>query len=486
MKMKPNTDWTDAMRNALRDAEISPSADGWERLQHRLDEVDPHVSELRVEEPRKSVWRIHGPRIAAAAAAVLIAVVAGELLWRPGEEFGENGAPVVASATVQGESAVDRSRMSGVESGDVVPGEALAQDVSPRTGRSLSVGAENDGEEQSLGERWAKASGWPQEAYESAAQASREVLLARSEPIQAGEETPRREAVERESAPGTAVPAGSEMQGGLETRGKTRGGVEPQSTPQTQEEARSGEETRREAEKRSGKHDRRNVSVTTAAMFEDPFVEKRPRSAKTSLSLFAGGGMTGGSALQDTPMRSYSIVSNDAVSLIGNGNNFSPMQRRDYDESSFRHHLPLSFGLTVRKEFPYGLSLESGVVYTLLRSDVRLRYSSEDVSQKLHFIGIPLRLNWQFVEWGRFSAYIGAGGLAEKCVSAKFGSENVDEDALQWSLLGVIGAQYRLGHAVGLYFEPEASYYLTDTELCTSRSEAPLSLTLRLGVRVLF
>ena len=448
MKMKPNTDWTDAMRNALRDAEISPSADGWERLQHRLDEVDPHVSELRVEEPRKSVWRIHGPRIAAAAAAVLIAVVAGELLWRPGEEFGENGAPVVASATVQGESVVDRSRMSGVESGDVVPGEALAQDVSPRTGRSLSVGAENDGEEQSLGERWAKASGWPQEADESAAQASREVLLARSEPIQAG--------------------------------------VEPQSTPQTQEKARSGEETRREAEKRSGKHDRRNVSVTTAAMFEDPFVEKRPRSAKTSLSLFAGGGMTGGSALQDTPMRSYSIVSNDAVSLIGNGNNFSPMQRRDYDESSFRHHLPLSFGLTVRKEFPYGLSLESGVVYTLLRSDVRLRYSSEDVSQKLHFIGIPLRLNWQFVERGRFSAYIGAGGLAEKCVSAKFGSENVDEDALQWSLLGVIGAQYRLGHAVGLYFEPEASYYLTDTELCTSRSEAPLSLTLRLGVRVLF
>ena len=196
--------------------------------------------------------------------------------------------------------------------------------------------------------------------------------------------------------------------------------------------------------------------------------------------------MTGGSALQGTAMRSYSPMANDAVSLVGNGDNFSPMERRNYDESSFRHHLPLGCGVTVRAELPYGLSLESGVNYTLLRSDVRLRYSSDDVSQKLHFIGVPLRLNWQFVEQGRFSAYLGAGGMLEKCISAKFGSENVNEAGVQWSATAAIGAQYRLGEVVGLYFEPEAAYYFNDTELRTSRSDAPLSVSLRVGVRLLF
>ena len=57
----------------------------------------------------------------------------------------------------------------------------------------------------------------------------------------------------------------------------------------------------------------------------------------------------------------------------------------------------------MRKEFAYGLSLESGVNYTLLWSDVSMQSGGEDISQKLHFIGVPLRLNWQFLETGRFS-----------------------------------------------------------------------------------
>ena len=197
--------------------------------------------------------------------------------------------------------------------------------------------------------------------------------------------------------------------------------------------------------------------------------------------------MTGAAnGLQAAPMRSYSVITNDAVSLIGNGNNFSPMQERDYDKSSFRHHLPLSFGLSFRREFAYGLSLDCGLNYTLLRSEVRLPYSSEDVSQMLHFLGIPLRLNWRFVERGAFSAYLGGGGMVEKCVAARLGSESVGEKALQWSLAAALGAQYRLGNHVALYFEPELSCYLTDTELRTSRTDASPTLTLRLGMRFAF
>lgn len=122
--------------------------------------------------------------------------------------------------------------------------------------------------------------------------------------------------------------------------------------------------------------------------------------------------------------------------FVGGTNGTMAQLKYNYRDYSFRHHQPLSFGLTVRKEFAHGLSLESGVNYTLLWSDVRMQSGREDISQKLHFIGVPLRLNWQFLETGRFSMYVGAGGMLEKCVSAKFGSKSVDEPKVQWSVAG--------------------------------------------------
>ena len=62
------------MRSALRDAEVTPPADGWARLER----------ELKTPAPRISVLRRYWPRIAAAAAAVLIflgAVVSFGFAW---------------------------------------------------------------------------------------------------------------------------------------------------------------------------------------------------------------------------------------------------------------------------------------------------------------------------------------------------------------------------------------------------------------------
>ena len=84
------------MRNALRDAEVTPPADGWARLER----------ELRTPVPRISVLRRYWPRIAAAAAAVLIFVGGGELLLHENRSLGDKGF-VIASATDGGSSAAD-------------------------------------------------------------------------------------------------------------------------------------------------------------------------------------------------------------------------------------------------------------------------------------------------------------------------------------------------------------------------------------------
>ena len=66
-------------------------------------------------------------------------------------------------------------------------------------------------------------------------------------------------------------------------------------------------------------------------------------------------------------------------------------RRMHYESCSFRHRQPLSFGLTVRREFSYGLSLESGAIYTLLCSEVTPAPGASAIDQRLHFpSGAPL------------------------------------------------------------------------------------------------
>lgn len=100
--MKQDKDWTEVMRSALRDAEATPPADGWARLERELDTPVPRVFVLR------KYW----PRIAAAAAAVLIFVGGGELLLHENRDLGDKGF-VIATATDSGSSAADNREQSG-------------------------------------------------------------------------------------------------------------------------------------------------------------------------------------------------------------------------------------------------------------------------------------------------------------------------------------------------------------------------------------
>lgn len=421
--MKQDKDWIKAMRNALRDAELPPPAGGWERLQRELGGAAPGP-EVSGTKPRGSVWRIYRPRIAAAAAAVLILAVAGEFLLRPDKAL-ENDGTVIASVAEDGATAV-------------------AGEVSSAGRRSLLAAA----------------------AGQPAQTAALKDLRTDGEPaVRAGE-------VAAAEVSGEAAKASS-------------GEVAKASSGDTAKAEASGERVSKQA---SGRPATRSAAGAAgrAGFSDEPFVAYTKPHKKASFSLFAGGGVAGGNSEGLAPRMLNTSIKNDASSVIGNGNSLAPLRSSGYGESSFRHHQPLSFGIAVRKEFAHGLSLESGVNYTLLRSDVRMQYTSDDVAQKLHFIGVPLRFNWQFLERGRFSLYMGAGGMVEKCVSARLGSETVDEPGVQWSALAAVGAQYRVGGMVGLYFEPEGSYYFTETGLRTSRTDSPLTLTLRLGVRLSF
>ena len=179
------------------------------------------------------------------------------------------------------------------------------------------------------------------------------------------------------------------------------------------------------------------------------------------------------------------VVSKDMELVYLNGLPY--LQERERSIESIHHKQPLSFGLSVRKELRSRFSVETGVTYTYLASDIQWKGEKEQDTQKLHYIGIPLRANWHFIENQKVQLYLSAGGSIEKCVSAKIGSEHTSIHPLQLSVMGAVGAQYNLSNHAGIYIEPGLSYYFDDgSDVQTIRKENPCNFTLQAGIRLTY
>lgn len=168
-------------------------------------------------------------------------------------------------------------------------------------------------------------------------------------------------------------------------------------------------------------------------------------------------------------------------------------------KTEYKHRLPVRVGLNVAYRLTDRLSVESGVSYTRLSSDMKDgtkdNYSSG--SQKLDYIGVPLNVKYRAFAYRRLSLYASAGLLTEKCVSGKATHEYVisgekkkheaeDVAAKPWQLSvnAALGAQFDVLRNVGVYVEPGVSYYFDDrSTLSTIYKEKPLNFNLNLGVR---
>ena len=85
-------------------------------------------------------------------------------------------------------------------------------------------------------------------------------------------------------------------------------------------------------------------------------------------------------------------------------------------ETHLRHHQPIRAGISFTYMINDRLGIESGLTYTLLASDTRdgsdMHYY--EGRQRLHYLGIPLNVKYEFLRWRRFGLYGSAGVLAER------------------------------------------------------------------------
>ena len=125
--------------------------------------------------------------------------------------------------------------------------------------------------------------------------------------------------------------------------------------------------------------------------------------------------------------------------------------------------------------------------YTLLSSDAKFADSDQKTKQKLHYLGIPLKANWNFLDKKLFTLYVSGGGMIEKCVYGKLGTEKETVKPLQFSVSGAVGAQFNATKRVGIYVEPGVAYFFDDgSDVQTIRKENPFNFNIQAGIRLTY
>lgn len=161
------------------------------------------------------------------------------------------------------------------------------------------------------------------------------------------------------------------------------------------------------------------------------------------------------------------------------------------------HDSPVTVGLSVNKNLNNRWSLETGLRYTYLKSTFTTgeEYRIQD-TQKLHYIGIPLRVSYRFANYKRFSFYSAVGIQMDIPLKGTLQTSHITDNIpvnldrqslhvpLQWSVNGSIGVQYHFTPRTSFYLEPTVNYYIPDgSDLRTIRKEHPVTFSIPFGIR---
>ena len=214
---------------------------------------------------------------------------------------------------------------------------------------------------------------------------------------------------------------------------------------------------------------------------------------QVSLGLYAMNGLdnqnsSNGVQMADALAQQY--METYAYSNVAAARSSEPIWLVGYEERQ-HHHRPITYGLTLNYPFSDRLSLTTGVVYTKLQSDFTQVMRSQQIQQEqtLHYIGIPLNLNYKLWTYKSFRTYLSAGAKADWNVATRLETEGVSQqlskDRVQWSLNGSLGLQYDIMPQLGLYVEPSLNWYPDNgSKLQNYFKDKPLNCGLQVGLRL--
>ena len=171
-------------------------------------------------------------------------------------------------------------------------------------------------------------------------------------------------------------------------------------------------------------------------------------------------------------------------------------------ETRVRHRQPIRFGASVRYNLNRRWSVEGGLAYSKHVSEIT-KTAGQHVSethQTLHYLGIPVNVNYRLWSNKHFNVYASAGGAIEKMINGKAKTrntldeketneidENVEIKRPQLSLTAGLGAEYKLDKLFSVYVEPGISRYIDNgSDVETIYKEKPTNFNLNIGLRFNF
>lgn len=202
------------------------------------------------------------------------------------------------------------------------------------------------------------------------------------------------------------------------------------------------------------------------------------------------GGMYGAAVMPAPSAQRDQLVSYSSVLLNNNSQEVS---------TRTEHWQPVSVGVSLSLGFGERFSLDSGLDYSCLVSDMSSGTADNryDIRQTLHYVGLPLRARFSFWKPAGFDLYLTAGGKVEKCVGGTTSTSYIVDSAvkstvrdriivepLQWSVGASFGLGYSFNEFLGIYAEPGFSYYFDNGSFVeTVYRERPFNFSLSLGLR---
>ncbi len=214
---------------------------------------------------------------------------------------------------------------------------------------------------------------------------------------------------------------------------------------------------------------------------------KQERRHLLAMNVYVSGGMNDKEGRNGVQMSQQMLQRFDMARAF---NSDSPVFLAGYEERQ-SHDRPLSFGLTFGYPLTNRLSVATGVVYTKLNSDFLTIMQQNQVSrhQTLHYLGIPLNLQFYLWRWQGLNVYLSGGGQVDWNVEAKSNTDGIDQvmskDDMQWSVDGSLGVQYNILPSVGVYAEPGVRHYFDNgSKVSNFFKDKPTDFHLELGLRI--
>ena len=232
----------------------------------------------------------------------------------------------------------------------------------------------------------------------------------------------------------------------------------------------------------------------------DPFAETpspRRRNQGFALGFFASGSAASNGAskvivlnkIAADPSSFISVFPDRSYSWLSSVRAYAdtPSTTPETPKLRMHHDMPLNVGASISYGFTRRLALESGLTYSYLHSDITK--GEDNYSRQLHYLGIPLALQFKVLESRFFSAYVSGGGSVAYCLGGRMSriggnSARINDHPTQLALTTSAGAQYRIAGPFCIFGEVAFNRYFSDgTTLDTYYSSNPYAPSFKLGLR---